>query len=156
MERILRVGRTGGALRDSQVFQFIGEDNVYFYGPAEMALFMGMQGPEFPPKPTAGQLQFPDLIVNRHLLFLNSKASSSGKIKPPMADELLEHYSPAQLRSHFISLGLEVTKTLFQPKNLQSKGPRNAPDPVEKGRQTADKHLQPSHLEGCGDLAQRP
>ena len=117
---------------DAQVYQFIGEDNVYFYGPAEMALFMGMQGSKFSAHPEAGQLQLPELIVNRHLLFLNTKASSSGKIKPPMADELLEHYSPAQLRSHFISLGLGSKNISFQPKPYNPKAPENAPDPVEK------------------------
>ena len=37
--------------KNAAVFQFIGEDNVYFYGPAEMAMFLGLQGrqPEFPP-----------------------------------------------------------------------------------------------------------
>jgi len=29
---------------EAQVYQFIGEDNIYFYGPAEMAMFMGSQG----------------------------------------------------------------------------------------------------------------
>ena len=31
---------------DSKVYQFIGEDNVYFYGPVEMAMFMGSQEKE--------------------------------------------------------------------------------------------------------------
>ncbi len=30
--------------RDSKVYQFIGEDNIYFYGTVEMAMFMGQQG----------------------------------------------------------------------------------------------------------------
>ena len=34
--------------QDAQVFQFIGEDNIYFYGLAEMAMFMAFQG-ENPP-----------------------------------------------------------------------------------------------------------
>ena len=29
---------------EAQVYQFIGEDNIYFYGPAEMAMFLALQG----------------------------------------------------------------------------------------------------------------
>lgn len=118
--------------KDSVVYQFIGEDNVYFYGPAEMALFMGLQGEEFSSDPKEGDLQLPELIVNRHLLFLDSKASSSGKIKPPMAQDLLKHYSSAQLRSHFISLGLGSKNISFRPKSYDPKAQEKIPDPVEK------------------------
>ena len=34
----------------------------------------------------------------------NKKASSSGSVKPPTADELLEHYTVEQLRAHFLAL----------------------------------------------------
>ena len=79
---------------DAKVYQFIGQDNVYFYGPAEMAMFMGLQGenPSFPPQ--EGQMQIPELIVNNHILFLNKKASSSGEVKPPIAGDLLDYYMP--------------------------------------------------------------
>ena len=84
---------------DAKVYQFIGEDNVYFYGPAEMGMFLGMQGETWSSEPPQGSLQLPTLVVNRHLLFLNSKASSSGKVKPPMADEDETNARPAQPRS---------------------------------------------------------
>lgn len=29
--------------KDSQVYQFIGSDNIYFYGVAEMAMFMALK-----------------------------------------------------------------------------------------------------------------
>ena len=67
--------------KDAQVYQFIGEDNVYFYGPAEMAMFLGMQGTEYNAEPPEGAIQVPELVVNKHLLFLDRKASSSGKIR---------------------------------------------------------------------------
>jgi methionyl-tRNA synthetase len=120
---------------DSKVFQFIGEDNVYFYGPAEMALLYGMQGKEFTSNPNDGQFQTPELIVNKHLLFLNTKASSSGKVKPPLAHELLEHYTAEQLRAHFISLGLGMKNISFAPKPFNPKtGPKDA-DPALKEAQ---------------------
>ncbi|OON91388.1 MAG: hypothetical protein ATN32_10460 [Candidatus Epulonipiscium fishelsonii] len=55
------------------------------------------------------------IIPNRHILFMDSKASSSSEIKPPMADELLEHYTVDQLRMHFIALGLSSKSTGFKP-----------------------------------------
>ncbi|MGE5630551.1 MAG: class I tRNA ligase family protein [Caulobacteraceae bacterium] len=63
--------------KDSKVYQFMGEDNVYFYGPAEMAIFMGTQGKDPSVDPPEGELQLPELIVNNHILFLDKKASSS-------------------------------------------------------------------------------
>jgi len=118
--------------KDAQVYQFIGEDNIYFYGLAEMGLFLGMQGsnPQYPP--AEGEFQLPNIIVNRHLLFLKTKASSSGKVKPPMANELLSLYSPEQLRAHFISLGLGSKNVSFKPKSFNPKANERDPDPVLK------------------------
>jgi methionyl-tRNA synthetase len=118
--------------KDSQVYQFIGEDNIYFYGPVEMAMFMGsragtpaLAGPE-------GELQIPKLICNSHVLFLNKKASSSGEVKPPMAKDLLDYYTPEQLRAHFLSLGLGIKSVSFQPKPLNPKANEKDGDPVLK------------------------
>ena len=88
---------------DSLVYQFIGEDNIYFYSIAEMGLFYGLG------------LNYPHIIPNRHVLFMDTKASSSSAIKPPMADELLEHYTAEQLRMHFMSLALSNKSTGFKP-----------------------------------------
>lgn len=96
--------------KDSKVYQFIGEDNIYFYGIAEMALFHGL---DF--KDEDGKTILPHLIANRHVLFLDKKASSSGSIKPPMARELLDFYTPEQLRLHFLSLGLNNKSVSFNP-----------------------------------------
>ena len=93
--------------KDAQVYQFLGEDNVYFYGPAEMAMFMAQQGREPSLEAAEGELQLPKLIVNNHILFLNKKASSSGAIKPPSAKDLLDYYTPEQLRAHS-GLGLGI------------------------------------------------
>lgn len=55
-------------------------------------------------------------MANYHILFMNKKASSSGKIKPPMAAELLESYTAEQLRAHWLSLGLDQKAVSFSPK----------------------------------------
>ena len=55
-------------------------------------------------------------IANHHMLFMSKKASSSGAIKPPMALELLDHYTAEQLRCHWLSLGLDQKAVSFSPK----------------------------------------
>jgi methionyl-tRNA synthetase len=118
--------------KDAKVYQFLGIDNVYFYGPAEMAMFMGFNGKNPSPECQEGDLQLPSLIVNNHLLFLNSKASSSGLVKPPSAGDLLNHYTAEQLRSHFLGLGLGQKSVSFQPKAYNpDTGPEDS-DPVLK------------------------
>lgn len=110
---------------DALVYQFIGEDNIYFYSVAEMGLFEGL-------KDTALEVKPPHVIANRHILFMDMKASSSSEIKPPMADELLEHYTPEQLRMHFISLGLSSKSTGFKPQVYMKEEERQGVDMVLK------------------------
>jgi methionyl-tRNA synthetase len=118
--------------KDAGIYQVIGEDNLFFYGLAEGAIFLGMQGERFQADPPEDQLQLPHLIANRHVLFLDKKASSSGKVKPPMAAELLEYYTADQLRIHFLSLGLGSRNVSFRPKPLDPNAPAKASDPVLK------------------------
>ena len=93
---------------DAQAYQFIGEDNIYFYGIAELGLFHALnQG-----------LQMPVIVPNHHLLFGKTKASSSGSVKPPKAMELLEQYTPEQLRIHFMNASLGEKSVSFEPKAL--------------------------------------
>lgn len=118
--------------KDAQAYQFIGEDNLFFYGLAESAMFLGMQGERFKADPDEGQLQLPTIVCNRHLLFLSKKASSSGKVKPPMAMDLLEFYTADQLRIHFLSYALGVRNVSFRPKPLDPSATATASDPVLK------------------------
>ncbi len=101
---------------DAKVFQFMGEDNIYFYGPAQQAIWLYMQGvnPEFPAKD--GALQTTTLVPIKFLLYLNSVASSSGQIKPPLAKELLNYYTPDQFRLHFLAMNLGNNTVSFNPK----------------------------------------
>ncbi|MGL4740867.1 MAG: class I tRNA ligase family protein [Sarcina sp.] len=99
---------------DAMVYQFIGEDNIYFYSIAEMALLMGLKTPRNEAV-NIDEINFPHIVSNKHILFMDKKASSSSEVKPPMADELLAHYSKDQLRMHFMSLGLSTKSVGFKP-----------------------------------------
>ncbi|MFP4376016.1 MAG: class I tRNA ligase family protein [Spirochaetales bacterium] len=131
-------GAEAGAWKDwwcspeAKVFQFIGEDNVYFYGHPQAAMFLGQQGREPKIDPPAGELRLTQLIANRHLLFLDKKASSSGKVKPPSAADLLEYYSAEELRSHFVSMALGRRGVNFRPKPLNPDANEREKDPVLK------------------------
>ncbi len=100
---------------DAKVYQFIGEDNIYFYGLAEMAMFMALNSDKPDIWPKDGELMLPHLVANNHVLFMDKKASSSSESKPPMAKELLDYYTPEQLRMHFLSLGLDTKSVSFMP-----------------------------------------
>ncbi len=119
--------------KNSQVYQFIGADNIYFYGVAEMAMFMGLQkNAPNTAEPADGEMQLPILCANNHILFLDKKASSSGAIKPPMAADLLDYYTPEQLRMHFLGLGLGQRSVSFMPKPYNPNAKPEDPDPVVK------------------------
>lgn len=118
--------------KDASVYQFIGQDNIYFYGVAQTALWAALntQPPALAAFLEDGQLQQTKLVANYHLLFLDKKASSSGKIKPPMAQDLLAYYTVEQLRAHFIALGLSKKAVSFKPKPFDPAANEQAPDPV--------------------------
>ena len=122
---------------DAQVYQFIGQDNLYFYGVAQPALIEALRpGDILTPGETDAPLRQTSLIANHHILLGNKKASSSGSVKPPTADELLEHYTVEQLRAHFLALGLDQKSVGFKPKPFDpDEAKRNDPrvaDPVLK------------------------
>ena len=102
---------------DSQVYQFVGEDNIYFYDIAGMGLFMALNENAGRSK----QANLPIVIPSRHLLFGNTKASSSGKIRPVSAAELLEHYTAEQLRMHFGHMAVHNNSVKFLPKAVFKK-----------------------------------
>ncbi len=117
---------------DAKVYQFIGEDNVYFYTLAEMSMFMGTHKNEPKYKANEGDLHFPHIISNKHVLYMDKKASSSSNIKPPMAEDLLDYYTSEQLRAHFFSLGLGNKSVSFKPKPLNPNAKEKDSDPVMK------------------------
>jgi methionyl-tRNA synthetase len=118
--------------KDAKVYQFIGEDNIYFYGIAEMALFMALRGINSEDKVDFESINLPHLIANNHLLFMDKKASSSSDIKPPMAGELLQYYTAEQLRMHFLGLGLSKKSASFTPQVFMAEEDKQGPDTVLK------------------------
>lgn len=118
--------------KDAQVYQFIGADNIYFYGVAEMGMFLGIKEGESSVDVPDGELQLPVLCANNHILFLDKKASSSGAVKPPMAADLLDYYTAEQLRMHFLGLGLGQRSVSFMPKPYNPLANPEDPDPVVK------------------------
>ncbi len=119
--------------KDATVYQFIGQDNIYFYGIAEPAIWMALQEAENKTAaPDDGELQMPIIVANHHILFLDKKASSSGQVKPPMADDLLDHYTPEQLRMHWLGLGLGQRSVSFMPKPYNPDAKPDDADPVVK------------------------
>ena len=119
--------------KDAKVYQFIGQDNIYFYGIAEPAMWMAQQAAaEKVSNPPEGELQMPVIVANHHILFLDKKASSSGSVKPPMADDLLNYYTPEQLRMHWLGLGLGQRSVSFMPKPYNPDAKPDEQDPVIK------------------------
>ena len=117
--------------KDSYIYQILGEDNMYFYGPVQHAMWLCTQG-DNPELNADGYLNMSHLIVNKHSLFLGNKASSSGSIKPPKPDELLKYYSVEQLRMHFLGLSVGNTSSSFTPKPWDDTAKPEDADPVTK------------------------
>lgn len=118
--------------KDAQVYQVLGEDNLSFYGPAQQGIWLHMQGKNAKFPPEDGQLQLTNLVPIKHLLFLNKKASSSGAVKPPMAKEFLNYYTPEQLRMHFLGMNLTNNNVNFMPKPFNPDAKPDELDPVLK------------------------
>ena len=122
---------------DAEVYQFMGQDNLYFYGVVQPALFQALlPGDIFEPGVAKRPLRQTRLVANHHILYGDKKASSSGAVKPPTADELLDYYTVEQLRAHFLALGLDQKSVGFKPKPfLATEEEKNDPrvaDPVLK------------------------
>ncbi len=114
-----------------KVYQFIGEDNIYFYAIAQTGLFTGLQIPKGE-NTDMEKVHLSHIIANRHLLYMDTKASSSSDIKPPTADELLDFYTKDQLRMHFMSLGLSSKSVGFKPQVFMKEEERVGIDMVLK------------------------
>ena len=110
---------------DAMVYQFIGQDNLYFYGVAQPALWQAVRPQGLFDDAADSSMRQTTLVANHHMLFGKKKASSSSDVKPPTGEELLEHYTPEQLRAHFLALGLDQKSVGFSPKPFD-------PDPAKR------------------------
>ena len=96
---------------DARVYQFIGQDNIYFYCIAQPAIWEALDE----------GLRQSTVAANYHILYMGKKASSSSTTPPPLAEELLDHYTAEQLRAHWISLGLGEKPVSFAPKAFDTR-----------------------------------
>lgn len=113
---------------DAKVYQFLGEDNLYFYGPAQQAMFLHYnQNPKIVAE--EGQLQITKINPIKSILYMNQKASSSGSLKPPMAEEFLNYYTPEQFRIHFLAMNLSNNNVSLMPKAFNP-NPTDEIDPM--------------------------
>ena len=118
--------------KDAEVYQFLAEDNLYFYGPPQEAIFLSTQGKDFSIHHKDGDLKMTNLIVNKHSLFMGAKASSSGAVRAPLARELLEHYTTEQMRMHYLAKNLGDTNSNFTPKVYNPNARTDEEDPAIK------------------------
>ena len=118
--------------KDSYIYQILGEDNMYFYGPVQHAMWLCTQGKNPTLDIPDGNLNMSRLIVNKHSLFLGNKASSSGSVKPPKPDDLLKYYTVDQLRMYFLGLNVGNTSSSFSPKVFNPDAKPEDDDPVTK------------------------
>jgi methionyl-tRNA synthetase len=81
---------------DTSMYQWIGEDNLYFYSLAAFGLFKDLYNP----------IKYPNIVANRHIQYKNNKISSSSLNKKIELSVLLNHYTLEQLRYFFYSLNL--------------------------------------------------
>lgn len=115
---------------DARIYQFLGQDNVYFYVLMQGALWLGTQA-DPQRMPVAGELQLTDVFGCAHLQVGGEKMSKSrGNFYT--ADELLERgYDPDQVRYFLAVLGLGEKSSNFEfatfdERNRFLAGPLNA------------------------------
>ena len=99
------------ASEDARAYQFIGQDNIYFYCIAQSGMWEALDW----------NMQQSCVAANYHILYMGKKASSSSQTPPPLAHEMLEHYTPEQLRAHWLSLGLGEKPVSFSPKAFNTR-----------------------------------
>ena len=97
------------ASEDARAYQFLGHDN--FYCIAQSGMWEALDW----------NMQQSCVAANYHILYMGKKASSSSQTPPPLAHEMLEHYTPEQLRAHWLSLGLGEKPVSFSPKAFDAR-----------------------------------
>jgi len=116
---------------EARVYQFLGQDNVYFYVLMQGAMWLGTQSD--PQRlPVDGELQLTDVFSNFHLQLEGAKMSKSlGNFVT--ADELLleRGYTADQIRYYLAVLGLSRKQSNFEFASLDERnafltGPMNA------------------------------
>jgi len=118
--------------REALVYQFLGEDNLYFYGPAQQAMWLYTQGENAELNAENGQLQLTKINPIKSILYMNKKASSSGSLKPPMAEDFLKYYTAEQFRMHFLAMNLTNNNVSLSPKYFDPEAKEDDQDEMVK------------------------
>lgn len=116
---------------ESRIYQFLGQDNVYFYVLMQGALWFGTQeNPQQMPKPD--ELQLTDVVGSFHL-WVNGQKMSKSTGNYFTGDELIleKGYSGDQIRYFLATLSLSDKNSNFDFSTLQERnkflaGPMNA------------------------------
>lgn len=116
---------------EARIYQFVGQDNVFFYVLMQGAMWLGMQDdPHRLPLP--GELQLTDVLGCFHLLVEGEKMSKSRGNFLTGAQLLDEHdYTAEQIRYYLAILGLPDKQSNFDFEKLDQRnrflaGPLNA------------------------------
>jgi methionyl-tRNA synthetase len=116
---------------EARIYQFLGQDNVFFYVLMQGAMWLGTQAD--PQRlPEAGELQLTDVFGCFHLLVSGDKMSKSAA-NFVTGDQLLDErgYEPDQIRYYLALLGLPEKQSNFDFAKLEERnqflaGPMNA------------------------------
>ncbi len=117
---------------ESEIYQFIGEDNLYFYALAQQAMWLYTQGKNPKLDVPEGELHNSRIIPIKTLLLQGVKAGSSGSVRAPLADEILQYYTSDQYRMHFLGMNLGNNSVSFFPKAFNPNAKPDDVDPVLK------------------------
>jgi methionyl-tRNA synthetase len=115
---------------EARVYQFLGQDNVFFYVIMQGALWLGTQK-DTQRLPVAGEYQLTDIFGCFHLM-VNGEKMSKSRGNFYTADQLLEKgYSPDQIRYFLALLSLPEKSSNFDFAALEERnrflaGPMNA------------------------------
>jgi methionyl-tRNA synthetase len=116
---------------ESRIFQFLGQDNVYFYVLMQGAMWFGSQA-DIHTQPKAGDFQLTDIFGCFHLMIDGEKMSKS-RGNQYTGDELINEkgYHPDQVRYFLALLSLPEKSSnfdfhTFEERNKFLAGPLNA------------------------------
>jgi methionyl-tRNA synthetase len=103
----------------ARVFQFIGQDNIYFYVLMQGAMWLGSQV-DATRMPVPGERQMTDVLAVFHLL-VNGEKMSKSRGTFILANDLLDKYAPDQIRYHLAHLGLADKPSSFELEKLDER-----------------------------------
>lgn len=116
---------------ESKIFQFLGQDNVFFYVLMQGAMWLGTQADPFA-QPAKGDLNMTEIFGCYHLL-VNGEKMSKSRGNFFTGDQLIDEkgYAVDQIRYYIALLGLSEKQSDFDFKKLDERnaflaGPMNA------------------------------